>query len=76
MEYDYQLSTEPSEIYDSYSGSANFDPRSLWDDMVVIFRQADENTPDELPRRLYEQGWVIQWVASTASQDCGYDRLQ
>ena len=76
MECDYQLSTEPPEIFDSYSGSANFDPRFLWDDMVVIFRQADANTPDELPRQLYEQGWVIQWVASTASQDSGYAMLQ
>ena len=44
--------------------------------MVMIFRQADANTPGELTRRLYEQGRVIQWVASTASQDSGYAMLQ
>ncbi len=61
---DYPPGTEPPEILDSYSGSANFDPRFLWNEMVVSFRRADKNLPGELPRRLYEQGRVIGGTSS------------
>ena len=44
--------------------------------MVVIFCQVDANTLNELPRTLYEQGWVIQRVVFTASQDFGCAMLQ
>ena len=61
---DYPPGTEPPEILDSYSGSANYDPRFLWNEMVVSFRRADANVPGELPRRRYEQGRVIGGTSS------------
>ncbi len=61
---DYPPGTEPPEILDSYSGSANYDPRFLWNEMTVSFRRADANVPGELPRRRYEQGRVIGGTSS------------
>ncbi len=61
---DYPPGTEPPEILDSYSGSANYDSRFLWNEMVVSFRRTDANVPGELPRRRYEQGRVIGGTSS------------
>ncbi len=61
---DYPPGTEPAEILDSYSGSANYDTRFLWNEMIVSFRRSDANAPGELPRRRYEQGQVIGGTSS------------
>ena len=55
---------------------ANLDPRFRWNEIVGSFRQANANAPGELPRLPYEQGRVIQRVASTARQDYRYVMFQ
>ena len=61
---------EPSEIRDSYSGMAYFDPRFHWTELRVTTQVVSHNNPDEVrpPLRKYEQARVLGGGSSINGQ--------
>jgi 5-(hydroxymethyl)furfural/furfural oxidase len=61
---------EPSEIRDSYSGMAYFDPRFHWTDLKVTTQVVSHNNPeaDRPPLRKYEQARVLGGGSSINGQ--------
>jgi len=61
---------EPSEIRDSYSGMAYFDPRFHWTELRVTTQVVSHNNPDEIrpPLRKYEQARVLGGGSSINGQ--------
>jgi 5-(hydroxymethyl)furfural/furfural oxidase len=61
---------EPSEIRDSYSGTAYFDPRFHWTELKVHTQVVSHNNPDESrpPLRKYEQARVLGGGSSINGQ--------
>jgi 5-(hydroxymethyl)furfural/furfural oxidase len=61
---------EPSEIRDSYSGLAYFDPRFHWTELKVTTQIVSHNNPDESrpPLRKYEQARVLGGGSSINGQ--------
>ena len=61
---------EPSEIRDSYSGQAYFDPRFHWTELKVTTQVVSHNNPeaDRPPLRKYEQARVLGGGSSINGQ--------
>jgi 5-(hydroxymethyl)furfural/furfural oxidase len=60
---------EPSEILDSYSGLAYFDPRFHWTELKVTTQVVSHNNPEERPPlRKYEQARVLGGGSSINGQ--------
>jgi 5-(hydroxymethyl)furfural/furfural oxidase len=60
---------EPSEILDSYSGLAYFDPRFHWTELKVTTQIVSHNNPEERPPlRKYEQARVLGGGSSINGQ--------
>jgi len=61
---------EPSEIRDSYSGTAYFDPRFHWTELRVTTQVVSHNNPEEErpPVRKYEQARVLGGGSSINGQ--------
>jgi 5-(hydroxymethyl)furfural/furfural oxidase len=61
---------EPSEIRDSYSGTAYFDPRFHWTELKVTTQVVSHNNPeaDRPPLRKYEQARVLGGGSSINGQ--------
>jgi 5-(hydroxymethyl)furfural/furfural oxidase len=61
---------EPSEIRDSYSGTAYFDPRFHWTELRVTTQVVSHNNPEEErpPLRKYEQARVLGGGSSINGQ--------
>ena len=60
---------EPSEILDSYSGTAYFDPRFHWTELKVTTQNVSHNNPEERPPlRKYEQARVLGGGSSINGQ--------
>ena len=61
---------EPSEIRDSYSGMAYFDPRFHWTELRVTTQVVSHNNPEEQrpPLRKYEQARVLGGGSSINGQ--------
>jgi 5-(hydroxymethyl)furfural/furfural oxidase len=61
---------EPSEIRDSYSGTAYFDPRFHWTELKVTTQIVSHNNPGEArpPLRKYEQARVLGGGSSINGQ--------
>ena len=60
---------EPSEILDSYSGRAYFDPRFHWTELKVTTQVVSHNNPGERPPlRKYEQARVLGGGSSINGQ--------
>ena len=61
--------SEPSEILDSYSGTAYFDPRFHWTELKVTTQVVSHNNPEERPPlRKYEQARVLGGGSSINGQ--------
>ena len=61
--------SEPSEILDSYSGTAYFDPRFHWTELKVTTQIVSHNNPEERPPlRKYEQARVLGGGSSINGQ--------
>ena len=56
---DHPPGREPPDLLDSYSGSANYNPDNLWNEIRVSMQPMDRNEPGELPVRKYEQGRLV-----------------
>ena len=56
---DFTPGREPSEILDSFAGTAHSNPRFTWPKLNAAFLPRPGNAPDERPRRRYTQGRVI-----------------
>ena len=61
---------EPSEIRDSYSGTAYFDPRFHWTELKITTQVVSHNNPeaDRPPLRKYEQARVLGGGSSINGQ--------
>jgi 5-(hydroxymethyl)furfural/furfural oxidase len=56
---DYPPGAEPSELLDSFAGTAHSNPRFTWAGLSAAFLPKPGNAPDGRPRRRYTQGRVI-----------------
>ena len=56
---DFAPGREPSEILDSFAGTAHSNPRFTWPNLTAAFLPRPGNAPDDRPRRRYTQGRVI-----------------
>lgn len=61
---DYPPGREPEALLHSYSGSANYDPRFLWNEMKALVPAPAGNEPGRSPLRKYEQGRVTGGTSS------------